>query len=163
MLPNLRTLEFLYVYRFVEGTGMRVLVENTAGGKNSVARYMDSIERLWEVIGDLNVGLCLDTCHTWAGGIPTEKAVKGYLYFRGAEDVWGHSLSDLCEDAKLFEMFFDTIKSEARQLDKYYEMTRYPEFLPGGTPSEAFEDADSARALELAGIVVEFVKVRVVA
>jgi deoxyribonuclease-4 len=35
----------------VEDTGMRVLVENTAGGKNSVARYMDSIERLWEVIG----------------------------------------------------------------------------------------------------------------
>ena len=57
---------------------MRVLVENTAGGKNSVARYMDSIERLWEVIGHLNVGLCLDTCHTWAGGIPTEKAVKGF-------------------------------------------------------------------------------------
>ena len=53
----------------VEDTGMRVLVESTAGGKNSVARYMDSIERLWEVIGDLNVGLCLDTCHTWAGGI----------------------------------------------------------------------------------------------
>ena len=68
-----------------------------------------------------------------------EKAVKGYLYFRGAEDVWGHSLSDLCEDAKLFEMFFDTIKSEARQLDKYFEMTRYPQFLPGGIPSEAFE------------------------
>ena len=62
----------------VEDTGMRVLVENTAGGKNSVARYMDSIERLWEVIGDLNVGLCLDTCHTWAGGIPTEEAVKGF-------------------------------------------------------------------------------------
>ena len=62
----------------VEDTGMRVLVENTAGGKNSVARYMDSIERLWEVIGHLNVGLCLDTCHTWAGGIPTEKAVKGF-------------------------------------------------------------------------------------
>ena len=57
---------------------MRVLVENTAGGKNSVARYMDSIERLWEVIGDLNVGLCLDTCHTWAGGIPTEEACLLY-------------------------------------------------------------------------------------
>ena len=57
---------------------MKVLVENTAGGKNSVARYMDSIERLWEVIGHLNVGLCLDTCHTWAGGIPTIDAVKGF-------------------------------------------------------------------------------------
>ncbi len=64
--------------RTFRDTGMRVLVENTAGGKNSVARYMDSIERLWEVIGHLNVGLCLDTCHTWAGGIPTEKAVRGF-------------------------------------------------------------------------------------
>ena len=91
-----------------------------------------------------------------------EKAVKGYLYFRGAEDVWGHSLSDLCEDAKLFEMYFDTIKSEARQLDKYFEMTRYPQFLPGGIPSEAFEDADSERALELSGFVVNFVKERVI-
>ena len=32
-----------------------------------------------------------------------EKAIKAFLYFRGAEDVWGHSLIDLCEDAKLFE------------------------------------------------------------
>ena len=39
---------------------------------------MDSIERLWEVIGGYNVGLCLDTCHTWAGGIPTADAVKGF-------------------------------------------------------------------------------------
>jgi HEPN domain-containing protein len=84
------------------------------------------------------------------------------LYFRGAEDVWGHSLSDLCEDAKLFEMFFDTIKSEARQLDKYFEMTRYPSYLPGGTPSEAFEEADSIRALELSELVVSFVKERVI-
>ncbi|HCG91431.1 MAG TPA: DNA-binding protein [Dehalococcoidia bacterium] len=96
-------------------------------------------------------------CHQAA-----EKSIKGYLYFRGAEDVWGHSLSDLCEDAKLFEMFFDTIKSEARQLDKYFEMTRYPSYLPGGTPSEAFEEADSIRALELSELVVSFVKERVI-
>jgi deoxyribonuclease-4 len=62
----------------VEDTGMRILVENTAGGKNSIAREMDSIERLWEVVGELNVGLCLDTCHSWAGGIPTKDAVKGF-------------------------------------------------------------------------------------
>ena len=62
----------------VEDTGMKILVENTAGGKNSIAREMDSIERLWEVVGDLNVGLCLDTCHSWAGGIPTKDAVKGF-------------------------------------------------------------------------------------
>ena len=89
-----------------------------------------------------------------------EKAVKAYLYHRGAEDVWGHSLIDLCEDAKLFEMFFDTIKSEARQLDKYYEITRYPGFLPGGISSEAFEDVDAERALFLGSTVVDFVRER---
>ncbi len=30
-----------------------------------------------------------------------EKALKAFLYHRGAEDVWSHSLIDLCEDAKL--------------------------------------------------------------
>lgn len=89
-----------------------------------------------------------------------EKAIKAYLYHRGAEDVWGHSLIDLCEDAKIFEMFFDTVKSEARQLDKYHEITRYPGYLPGGISSEAFDDNDSERALYLSGVVVDFVKER---
>ena len=89
-----------------------------------------------------------------------EKAIKAFLYHRGAEDVWGHSLTDLCEDAKIFEMFFDTIKSDARQLDKYYAITRYPEFLPSGISSEAFDRVDAARAIELSQIVVEFVRER---
>ncbi len=91
-----------------------------------------------------------------------EKAVKAYLYHRGAEDVWGHSLTDLCEDAKIFEMFFDTIKSEARQLDKYYEITRYPGYLPSGISSEAFDGDDADRAIELSQFVVDFVKERLV-
>ena len=90
-----------------------------------------------------------------------EKAVKAYLYRRGAEDVWGNSLLDLCEDAKIFEMYFDTIKAEARQLDKYYDITRYPQYLPSGIPAEAFDDIDAERAIELAGIVVRFVGERI--
>ena len=62
----------------VEDTGMRVLVENTAGGKNSVARYMDSIERLWEVIGHLNVGLCLDTLSYMGWRNSNRKSSKGF-------------------------------------------------------------------------------------
>ena len=92
----------------------------------------------------------------------SEKAIKAFLYLKGAEDVWGHSLIDLCEDAKFFDMFFDTIKSEARQLDKYYELTRYPEFLPGGICSEAFDVNDADRAYELSGFVVGFVKERII-
>ena len=92
----------------------------------------------------------------------SEKAIKAFLYLKGAEDVWGHSMIDLCEDAKIFDMFFDTIKSEARQLDKYYELTRYPEFLPGGICSEAFDVNDADRAYELSGFVVGFVKERII-
>ena len=92
----------------------------------------------------------------------SEKAIKAFLYLKEAEDVWGHSLIDLCEDAKIFDMFFDTIKSEARQLDKYYELTRYPEFLPGGICSEAFGENDADRAYELSGFVVGFVKERII-
>ena len=91
-----------------------------------------------------------------------EKALKAYLYHRGAEDVWSHSLIDLCEDAKIFDMFFDTVKDEARQLDKYYEITRYPTFLPSGIPSEAFDCIDADRSIELAQGVVEFVRERLV-
>ena len=90
-----------------------------------------------------------------------EKAVKAFLYHRGVEDVWGHSLVDLCEDAKLFDMMFDIIKSEARQLDKYYEITRYPGLLPSGIPSEAFDRVDADRSIQLSQQVVDFVKERV--
>ena len=90
-----------------------------------------------------------------------EKAVKAYLYHRKVEDVWGHSLVDLCEDAKLFDMMFDTIKSEAGQLDKYYEITRYPGFLPSGIPSEAFDRDDADRSIHLSQQVLSFVGERI--
>lgn len=46
-----------------------VYIENTAGGKHSMARRLDSISRLWDAVGDTGVGFCLDTCHAHAGGI----------------------------------------------------------------------------------------------
>ena len=59
---------------------------------------------------------------------------------------------DLCEDAKLFDMMFDTVKAEARQLDKYHYITRYPEFLPNGASFEAFDDLDAERAIYLSDL-----------
>lgn len=89
-----------------------------------------------------------------------EKAMKGFLYARGAEDVWGHSLADLCEDAKVFEMLFDVLKVRAIYLDKYYNLTRYPNYLPGGIPADVFDDLEAERALELAEEVLQFVRER---
>ena len=89
-----------------------------------------------------------------------EKAMKGYLYSKGAEDVWGHSMADLCEVAKVFEMLFDVLKPRAIYLDKYYNLTRYPNYLPGGIPADIFDDLESERAIELAAEVLTFVRER---
>jgi deoxyribonuclease-4 len=45
-----------------------VLIENTAGGGNAMARRLDRIARLWEAIDGFDVGFCLDTCHAHAAG-----------------------------------------------------------------------------------------------
>ena len=49
-----------------------LLIENTAGGDNAMARHLDRIGRLWEAVhradGAESVGFCLDTCHAHAGG-----------------------------------------------------------------------------------------------
>jgi deoxyribonuclease-4 len=51
------------------GFPVPILIENTAGGDNALARSLENIERLWEAVGDFdNAGFCLDTCHAWAGG-----------------------------------------------------------------------------------------------
>ncbi len=59
----------------VEGLELPVplLIENTAGGDNAMARRLEAIARLWDAIepasGSDRVGFCLDTCHAHAGGI----------------------------------------------------------------------------------------------
>jgi deoxyribonuclease-4 len=45
-----------------------VLIENTAGGDNAVARRFDHLSRLWDAVGAFGAGFCLDTCHAHAGG-----------------------------------------------------------------------------------------------
>ncbi len=49
-----------------------LLIENTAGGGNAMARRLERIARLWDAIGSAEggagVGFCLDTCHAHAGG-----------------------------------------------------------------------------------------------
>ncbi len=87
-----------------------------------------------------------------------EKALKAYLLQKGAEEVWGHSTSELCKDAESFDEAFKTIASEASSLDKYYIPTRYPNALPGGIPSTAFDESDANRAISLAEKVIDFIK-----
>jgi deoxyribonuclease IV len=62
-------------------TDVPVLIENTAGGQNAMARHLDRIERLWEVLDgvDVPLGFCFDTCHLHAAG---EDLVDGVVRLR---------------------------------------------------------------------------------
>lgn len=94
-------------------------------------------------------------CHQSA-----EKAIKSFLYAKGCEDVWGNSLSDLCEDAIHFEPTFTMLKSIAMLLDKYYYISRYPSQIPGGTSSSVFSKQESDKALEISKEILDFVQDR---
>lgn len=50
------------------GFGLPILIENTAGGNNAMARRFDRLARLWDAIGEFEPGFVLDTCHAHAGG-----------------------------------------------------------------------------------------------
>jgi deoxyribonuclease-4 len=67
------------------GFATPVLIENTAGGDNACARRFDALARLWDAIGEYEVGFCLDTCHAHAGGedlldiVERVKAITGRI------------------------------------------------------------------------------------
>ncbi len=77
----------------IEATDITVplLIENTAGGDNAMARHLDRIAGVWEAIstaeGFDQVGFCLDTCHAWAGGIELGDAVERIRAITGRIDL----------------------------------------------------------------------------
>ena len=75
--------------RQAEGGGFAVplLIENTAGGGNAMARDLDAIARLWEVLGEFGAGFVLDTCHAWAAGWDLATAVDDIRAITGRVDL----------------------------------------------------------------------------
>jgi deoxyribonuclease-4 len=68
-----------------------VLIENTAGGDNAVARRFDALARLWDAIGEVDtafeLGFCFDTCHAHAAGEELSDAVERVLAIVGRIDL----------------------------------------------------------------------------
>lgn len=77
----------------IDATDLKLplLIENTAGGDNAMARYLERIAGVWGAIescaqADL-VGFCLDTCHAHAGGNALETVVADVLAITGRIDL----------------------------------------------------------------------------
>ena len=69
------------------GFAVPVLIENTAGGTNAMARRFDRLCRLWDAVGEFGAGFCLDTCHAYAGGEELEGIVERVLAITGRIDL----------------------------------------------------------------------------
>jgi deoxyribonuclease IV len=73
-----------------------LLIENTAGGDNAMARKLDRLDMLWDAIAKARgadmVGFCLDTCHAHAAGedlstiVDRVKAITGRIDLVHAND-----------------------------------------------------------------------------
>ncbi len=64
-----------------------ILIENTAGGDSAMARTVDDLAALWETVGGLGIGFCLDTCHAWAAGEALEGLVGRIVAVTGSVDL----------------------------------------------------------------------------
>ncbi len=88
-----------------------------------------------------------------------EKAVKALLYSIN-EAAWGHSIR------VLLERFFSSrglsaseeLLNYARELDRHYIPSRYPNAHPSGTPHEAYDETTSLRAIDAAERIIAFVR-----
>jgi deoxyribonuclease IV len=68
-----------------------ILLENTAGGDNAMARRFDRLARVWDAAAAANpaidFGFCLDTCHAHAGGEELADVVERALAITGRIDL----------------------------------------------------------------------------
>ncbi len=69
------------------GFELPILIENTAGGDNAMARRFDRLAMLWDAIGEFSPGFCLDTCHAYAGGEELSDIVDRVLAITGRIDL----------------------------------------------------------------------------
>ena len=87
-----------------------------------------------------------------------EKALKAFLYLKGERHPIGHSVADLCRTCARYEPRFADMMGSLVKLDRYYIPTRYPNGLPGGLPSDSYDETDARSALGLADRTLEFVR-----
>jgi deoxyribonuclease IV len=69
------------------GFPLPLLIENTAGGGNAMARDLDAIARLWDAVGEFGAGFVLDTCHAWAAGWDLATVVDDIRAITGRLDL----------------------------------------------------------------------------
>ena len=84
-----------------------------------------------------------------------EKAVKALYQALGIE-VWGHSVSRMLEHLPPEHKPTAELIDKAKELDRHYIPTRYPNFHPEGAPMDYYTEEDARRAVKHAEEIIEY-------
>ncbi len=84
-----------------------------------------------------------------------EKAVKS-LYQSIHVDAIGHSISRMLQDLPGSLKSPEDLLERAKELDKHYIPSRYPNFHPEGAPMDYYTASEARRAVEGAEMIIEF-------
>ena len=84
-----------------------------------------------------------------------EKAVKA-LFQKLAADAWGHSLTILLSNLPESVEPTAELIDKAKELDKHYITSRYPNAYPAGAPFEYYTKLEAERAVQYADEIISF-------
>ena len=87
-----------------------------------------------------------------------EKSLKAALYYEDKQP-WGHSILSLINDLiKTSDKSFEKFKKYAREIDRHYTTTRYPDALPNLSPKEAYDVEVATKIRNEVEEIIKFVK-----
>ncbi len=118
---------------------------------------MDQAEYDLEVAkSNLNGKFYADVC--FKSEQSAQKALKAYLYLKGARFVAEHAIGALARRCMEYDGQFEEILSCVR-LDQYYLPTRYPDAIPyPGVPYESYSEDEARQAIRYAEKILQLVK-----
>ena len=89
-----------------------------------------------------------------------EKALKALIISKGSESRI-HSIKFLLSNLPENITVSDQIQNAARELDKHYIQTRYPDSFSTGIPKDFFTQDDAKKAISYAKKIIEFVREKI--
>jgi HEPN domain-containing protein len=87
-----------------------------------------------------------------------EKALKGFLYSQGLRAMITHSVARLTAEAAKFEHKFSNLIEAAKELDRHYIGSRYPNFYPEGASYEYYSEELAERCIKYATSILSNVE-----
>jgi len=90
-----------------------------------------------------------------------EKAVKA-LYQKLGIEVWSHSVSRMLAHLPNNYKPSEELIDKAKELDRHYVPTRYPNFHPEGAPLDYYTKEDARRAVKYAEEIIEYCRSKIV-